>query len=238
MNKQKHNLLTITILAVFLAACGTAVAQTPEPESRSISVNGSAQVSLAPDIAYISVGVTTVDADAAAAVTQNNSQSSSVINALIASGIAEQDVLTTNFSIYATPVYPLEAQPAEPTFTVVNTVYVTLRDLDKIGQVLGAVVEAGSNQITGIQFDLADKTAALAEARKRAVENSQLMAEELAEAAGVSLGPVKSINYYGSNYPVAVQYEREMPAMAADLVPISTGQLSITVDVNVVYEIR
>ena len=238
MNKQKLSLLILAILAVFLAACGTAVAQTPEPESRTINVNGSAQVSLAPDIAYISVGVTTVDADAAAAVTQNNSQSTSVINALISSGIAERDILTTNFSIYTTPVYPLEAQPAEPTFTVVNTVYVTLRDLDKIGEVLGAVVEAGSNQITGIQFDVADKTAALAEARKLAVENSRLMAEELAAAAGVSLGPVKSINYYGSNYPVAVQYEREMPAMAADLVPISTGQLSITVDVNVVYEIR
>lgn len=238
MNKQKLSLPILAILAVFLAACGTAVAQTPEPESRTISVNGSAQVSIAPDIAYISVGVTTVDADAAAAVAQNNSQSTSVTNALISSGIAERDILTTNFSIYTTPVYQLEAQPAEPTFTVVNTVYVTLRDLDKIGEVLGAVVEAGSNQITGIQFDVADKTAALAEARKLAVENSRLMAEELAVAAGVSLGPVRSINYYGSNYPVAVQYEREMPAMAADLVPISTGQLSITVDVNVVYEIR
>jgi uncharacterized protein len=56
-------------------------------------------------------------------------------------------------------------------------------------------VQAGANQITGIQFDVADKTAALSDARKLAVENSRLMAEELAEAAGVSLGPVKSINY-------------------------------------------
>jgi uncharacterized protein len=108
------------------------------------------------------------------------------------------------------------------TFTVSNTVYVTLRDLDQFGEFLGIVVQAGANQITGIQFDVADKTAALSEARKLAVENSRLMAEELAEAAGVSLGPVKSINYYGGNYPIAVQLERKMPAMAVDAVPIST----------------
>jgi uncharacterized protein YggE len=65
---------------VFLAACGTAVAQTPEPEGRTLSINGSAQVSLAPDITYITIGVTTKDADAAAAVEQNNLQATNVIN--------------------------------------------------------------------------------------------------------------------------------------------------------------
>jgi uncharacterized protein len=238
MNKKTLYLVIAAVLSVFLAACGTAVAQTPETEGRTLSVNGSAQVSLAPDIAYISIGVTTEDVDAAVAVEQNNTQSSNVINALQASGIAEQDILTTNFSIYITPTHTPELRQAETTFTVSNTVYVTLRDLDQIGEVLGTVVQAGANQITGIQFDVADKTVALSEARKLAVENSRVMAEELAEAAGVSLGPVKSINYYGGNYPIAVQLEREMPAMVADVVPISTGQLSIMVDVNVIYEIR
>ena len=238
MRKNPLYLVIIAILTVFLAACGTAVAQTPEPEGRTLSVNGSAQVSLAPDIAYITIGVTTEDADAAAAVEQNNLQAMNVINALKASGIAEQDILTTNFSIYITPTHTPEGREAETTFMVSNTVYVTLRDLDQIGEVLDIVVRAGANQITGIQFDVADKTAALSEARKLAVENSRIMAEELAEAAGVSLGTVKSINYYSGSYPIAVQLEREMPAMAANVVPISTGQLSITVDVNVIYEIR
>ena len=238
MRKSTLFLVIIAILAVLLAACGTAVAQTSESEGRTLSVNGSAQVSLAPDIAYISIGVTTENADAAVAVEQNNRQTTNVINALEASGIAEQDILTTNFSIYITPTHTPEGREAETTFTVSNIVHVTLRDLDQIGEVLGTVVQAGANQITGIQFDVADKTTALSEARKLAVENSRAMAEELAEAANVSLGPVKNINYYGGNYPVAVQLERDMPAMEAGIVPISTGQLSITVDVNVVYEIR
>ncbi len=238
MKKNTLYLVLIAIVSLFLAACGTAVAQTPESEGRILSVNGSAQVSLAPDIAYIFIGVTTEDADPAAAVEQNNNQVTNVINTLKANDVAEQDILTTNFSIYVTPKYTPEERPAESTFTVSNTVYVTLRDLDQIGEVLGTVVRAGANQINGIQFDVADKTAALAQARKLALDNSRVMAEELAQAAGVSLGQIKSINYYGSNYPIAVQFERDMPAMAADVVPISTGQLSITVEVNVVYEIR
>lgn len=238
---MKHNkivLVAILILSVFLAACGTAVAQTPENQERTVSVNGSAQVSLSPDIAYITIGVTTEDVDAAAAVELNNTQALNVINTLKALGIAEEDILTNNFSIYPTPVFTPDGQQRDTTFTVTNTVFVTLRDLDQVGEVLGGVVESGANQVTGIQFDVADKTAALSEARKLAVENSRLLAEELAEAAGVNLGPVKNINLLGSNYPVPVTLQREFAAMDAGAVPISTGQLIVTVDVNVVYEIR
>lgn len=238
---MKHNKIVfvgILILSVFLAACGTAVAQEPEDQNRTVSVNGSAQVSLTPDIAYISIGVTTENADAAVAVERNNAQALNVINTLRALGIAEEDILTNNFSIYPTPVYTPEGQQRETTFMVTNTVFVTLRDLDQVGEILGSVVESGANQVTGIQFDVADKTTALAEARRLAVENSRSLAEDLAEAAGVDLGPVKSISLLGSNYPIPVTHQREFAAMDVGSVPISTGQLTITVDVNVVYEIR
>jgi uncharacterized protein len=238
---MKHNklaVLGILILSVFLAACGTALAQAPENQERTVSVNGSAQVSLTPDIAYISIGVTTEGADAALAVERNNTQAQNVINRLKTLGIDEQDILTNNFSIYPTPVYTPEGQSRETTFTVTNTVFVTLRDLDQVGQILGAVVESGANQITGIQFDVADKTAALTEARQLAVDNSRQLAEELATAAGVNLGPVKSISMLGGHYPMPVTLQREVAVMDVGSVPISTGQLTITVDVNVVYEIR
>jgi uncharacterized protein len=238
---MKHNkivLVSILILSVFLAACGTAVAQTPEELERTVSVNGSAQVALTPDIAYITIGVTTENADAAVAVERNNAQALNVINTLQALGIDEDDILTNNFSIYPTPVYTPEGQQRDTTFTVTNTVSVTLRDLDQVGEVLGSLVESGANQIAGIQFDIADKTSALSEARQQAVDNSRILAEELAEAAGVELGPVKSISLLGSNYPVPVTLQREYAAMDAGAVPIATGQLTITAEVNVVYEIR
>jgi uncharacterized protein len=238
MKHNKIGLVAILILSVFLAACGTAAAQVPEDQERTVSVNGSAQVSLTPDIAYITIGVTTENADAATAVENNNAQVQNVINTLTALGIAEEDILTNNFSIYPTPVFTPEGQQRDTTFTVTNTVFVTLRDLDQVGEILGGVVEAGANQITGIQFDVADKTAALTEARRLAVENSRILAEELAEAAGVNLGQVRSISLLGSNYPVPVTLQREVAAMDVGAVPISTGQLTVNVDVNVVYEIR
>jgi uncharacterized protein len=238
MKHNKIGLVAILILSVFLVACGTAAAQVPEDQERTVSVNGSAQVSLTPDIAYITIGVTTENADAATAVENNNAQVQNVINTLTALGIAEEDILTNNFSIYPTPVFTPEGQQRDTTFTVTNTVFVTLRDLDQVGEILGGVVEAGANQITGIQFDVADKTAALTEARRLAVENSRILAEELAEAAGVNLGQVRSISLLGSNYPVPVTLQREVAAMDVGAVPISTGQLTVNVDVNVVYEIR
>jgi uncharacterized protein YggE len=125
-------------------------------------------------------------------------------------------------------------------FFVDNTVYVTMRDLTKIGDILGEAVKAGANSIYGIQFDVADKTTALASARKSAVENARTQADELAQAAGVKLGSVQNINYYNS-YPVPVMADDKgggMMTNQAASVPITPGQLTFTVDVNIVYAIQ
>ena len=103
---------------------------------------------------------------------------------------------------------------------------------------MGSVVEAGANSIFGIQFDVADKTQALSQARKMAVENAQVKAEELAQAAGVPLGEIQSINEFGG-VPVPV-FEEQGGGLenTADQVPVNLGQLSLTVEVTVTYDIR
>jgi uncharacterized protein YggE len=118
---------------------------------------------------------------------------------------------------------------------------VTIHDLTKIGGILTAATQAGANNIYGIQFDVADKNTALAGARKAAVENAKQQADELAQAAGVTLGAVQSINYY-NNYPSPVMMDGKgggspMTYQAAS-VPVNPGQLTFTVDVNIVYEIQ
>jgi len=118
-------------------------------------------------------------------------------------------------------------------------VRVTVRDLDNIGELLNAAVEAGANSIYGVQFDVEDDESARSDARQAAVDDAQKQAEELAEAAGVGLGRVQSISTYGG-IPVPL-YEGKGgagPMSLAAEVPISPGQLMLTVDVNVVYEIR
>lgn len=104
---------------------------------------------------------------------------------------------------------------------------------------MGSVVEAGANSIFGIQFDVANKTQALSEARKLAVENAQVKAEELAQAAGVPLGEIQSINEFGG-VPVPV-FEGQGGGgfeATAEQVPVNLGQLSLTVEVTVTYHIR
>jgi uncharacterized protein YggE len=236
MRTKIFALSIVLILAFTLSGCAVKLTQPATPPT--LSVNGSAQVTLTPDIAYISVGVHTENADANGAVSDNAVQAQKVIDALKAMGIEEKDIRTSNFSITPQQQYDDKGKLTGVIFIVDNTVFVTLRDLTKIGDSLGAAVSAGANSIYGIQFDVADKTPSLASARKTAVENARKQAEELAQAAGVKLGAVQNINYYNS-YPVMAEGKGGgvMMDTASVSVPVTPGQLIYTVDVNIVYEI-
>lgn len=231
----------VAILAVLLSACGVAYAQTPQPPARTLNVTGTGQVFLTPDIAYISIGVHTENKDAAEAVAANNSQAKAVTEALKKSGVDAKDIQTTGFNIYPQQQYDEKGTVTGILYVVNNTVYVTVRDLEKLGELLDAAISAGANSINGVTFDVEDKDKPLSEARKIAVEKARAQAEELAEAAGVRLGPIQSINVY-SGLPVPVYEGKGVggAAMGAGAleVPISPGQLTLTVDVNIIYEIE
>ena len=238
MNRNKIVILsTLLIVAVLVSACAPSAAPTAQPMPRTLSVTGSAQTTLAPDIAYVNIGVHSENIDVKEAVASNNLSAQAVAEALKALGVDSKDIRTTNFSIYPQDEYGPEGQKIGTKYVVDNTVYVTLRDLTKIGDILSAAVKAGANSINGIQFDVADKTPYLAEARKAAVENANLQAQDLAKAAGVELGAVQSINYY-SNYAYPVPLDMKGIGGGGSTVPVSVGQLTITVDVSVVYEIK
>lgn len=251
MFKKTFILTSILLISAVLTGCaGAAFAQTPgeAPQvndsgavtNRTLSVSGSGQAYLTPDIAYINIGVRTEGAEAAAAVAENSTLSQKIADAIKALDVAEKDIQTTNFSIFPQQKYDLEGKPTgEITYVVENTVHVTVRDLEIIGDLLDAAVTAGANQIYGIQFDVADKTAALSEARKAAVENAKAIADELAGAAGVALGDVQTISMVSGSTPIPLFEGRGGVMMAeAASVPVSPGQMILTVDVTMVYQIR
>jgi uncharacterized protein YggE len=236
--RTKLTLLTLLLLvSTMLGAC---VSVSPSQNVRTLNVNGQAQVVASPDIAYISIGVHSENVNAAEAVAANTAQAQRVMDALKALGIDAKDMQTTNFSIYPQDEYNPEGQRTGTRFVVDNTVYVTLRDLTKIGEILGGAVDAGANSIYGISFDVFDKTAILADARNKAIENARKQAEEVASASGVKLGDVQSINFYNS-YPTPV-FDAKVASQAMGVgggaPPISPGQMTFTVDVSIAYEIR
>jgi hypothetical protein len=235
--------LVAALLSAFVGGTGlqTASAQTAPTETpRTINVTGNGKTYLTPDIVYINIGVHTENADAAEAVGSNNTRSQKVADALKKFDIDPKDIQTTNFSIYPQQQVDPNGKVTGVTYMVDNTVFVTLRDISKIGDVIGAAVDAGANAINSIQFDAADRSKALSEARKAAVADALSQAKELASAAGVTLGDIQTINSYGGQ-PMPVFDAKGYgggAAMAGAAVPVSPGQLVLTLDVNIVFEIK
>jgi uncharacterized protein YggE len=240
--KTKYLIITtVALLALLVSACGpTSVNQAAQSTMRTISVTGAGSAYLVPDIAYIYVGVHTEKPSAAEAVSENNIQTQTMITALKNFGIDAKDIRTTNFSIWPQDQYdPLTNTPTgKKTYVVDNTVYVTVRDIGKIGDLLDTVIGAGANTVNSIQFDVADKTEALKTARAEAVKDAKAQAQELADAAGVNLGTIQSIGFY-DNQPVPLAEGKGGGGVAAQAaVPIQPGQLTFTVTVNMTYEIK
>jgi uncharacterized protein YggE len=251
MRKKIILLSSILVISILLVACGSvstqpgitsALAQTDDNDSpkSTLSVSGSGVVTLSPDIAYVTIGVHTEGSDASDVVAENNQDTQAVIDSLESLDINPQDIQTTNFSIFPQQQFDENGRPTgEITYMVDNSVFVTVRELDNIGEVLNAAVEAGANSISGIQFDVEDRTDAIAEAQAAAVQNAQSQAENLAQAAGIELGQIISINTFGGAVPLPKFDGVGGGAAVAESsqVPVSTGQMRISIEVNMVFEI-
>jgi uncharacterized protein len=233
-------LITILVLGTLLAACTpSTITVQPQPTQRTITVTGTGMVTLTPDIAYIYIGVHTQDASATTAMNDNTTKAQAVIDAIKSFGVEAKDIQTTNFSIYPQQQYDNNGNIIGVIYMVDNTVYVTVRDLGKLGDLLDTSFQAGANSINSISFDLADKTDAVSQARLEAVKNARTQADELATATGVTIGDVQTISYYDTT-PTPVSYSaRSADVMnTASSVPIQSGSMQITTTVTIVYEIH
>jgi len=234
-------IFVVLLLTMLLSGCGSSmIASAIQNPPRTLNVYGEGKVTLKPDIAYINIGVHTEKPTASAATAQNNVDAQAVIKALKTAGVVDDDIQTSNFNIYQKDQNdPMTGEKISSMYAVDNTVYVTVRDLTKLGAILDASVKAGANNVYNIQFDLADKTKALSDARAAAVKAARTQADELATAAGVTLGDIQTINY-NENTPGPVFYGKAAGMAFADEAapPISAGTLDISVSVTITYEIK
>lgn len=209
--------------------------------AQAITVVGQGSTRIKPDIARISIGVETLAETVKEAVQQNESQMKAILAALKASGIAEKDIQTTNYSIYfeRPPEMPLSAESStgksKVQYRVSNMVNVTIRDLEKVDDVLDAVIEAGANNIWGVSFSLEDPKVAQEEARSKAIADARERAKALAELSGVTLGPVLSVSEVIGGGAVPVPVAMVERAAVSGGGPISPGELEVTYQVQVSY---
>lgn len=248
---MKHNvfkLMTVMVLfSIVLTACSTAPAPTVGSNTYppAISVTGQSDIFLTPDIAYIYVGVHTESENVADSLSENNAQSQAIASTLEELGIAKEDIQTSAFNIYPYQDYgPYGPSPdsteVPPTkYVVDNTVYVTVRDISQLGKILDSVVRNGANSIQSVQFDVQDKTDAMAQARKEAIQNGRAMAEEMAAAAGVSLGDLMSLSVRGDNNSQPMFSNKGVGGVSmASEVPVSAGQLVLTMYADMSFQIK
>lgn len=239
MKTKSLIIFTVMALALVMSACAPAASQ----NARTLSVSGSGEALLAPDIAYIYIGVHTENPAAAEAVAENTTRTEELMQALRDFGIDPKDLRTTNFSIYPMDRFdPSTGMPSgEKVYAVDNTVYVTVRDLAKLGDLLDTAVQAGANNINSVQFDVAEKDEALKQARAEAVKDAEAQAQSLAQAAGLSLGEIQSISFFDAQ-PYPLFDGKGGGGMAAEAaaaaVPIQPGQLTFTVSVSVTYALK
>ena len=241
-------LLTLVIGAVAFRAFDLSTAQvahaqdagTIPGQTGTITVVGEGKVTIKPDIARAQIGVEVIKKSVKEASDANKAALEAVLAALTAQGIAEEDIQTSGFSIYAER-YGADGPLAEDdvNYRVSNNVSVVIRDLDTVGAILDAAIEAGANNIYGIEFSLEDPSAFEAEARQGAVDDARAKAEELASLNGVTAGAVVSISevvghgggYYNSNFA------QVSSAMGGGGTPITPGQLDLIMQLQIVYAI-
>lgn len=234
-----HALLALLGIAGVAVSADTADAERGAGRS-TISVNGVGRVPTAPDTATVRAGVVTEATTAGDAVEQNSAAMKRVIAALREAGIAEKDLQTESFQV--SPRYrprrrdQPDSGPRIDGYNVTNRVRALVRDLEKLGTVLDALVREGSNQLDGVQFGVADPEPFHEEARKLAVADARRRAETLAAAGGVGVGPVHRIDELGASRPTPGPMLRQM-ATAEASVPIAEGEVVFEVNVRVVYDI-
>ncbi len=206
---------------------------------RIISLSGHGEVRATPDLAYVTSGVVTQGATAAEALAANTKAMTDLFAALKDSGIEDRDVQTSNFSVQPRYDFSNNQAPKMVGYDVSNNVTVTLRKVDTLGALLDRMVQSGSNQISGISFDVSKPDDAMDEARKLATEDATRKAKVYAKAMGIELGNVMQVSEgSAAQPPMPMVRSTMMKADAAPPVPMAAGEQTLAVDVNVIWEIK
>lgn len=264
MMKRKLWIVSLpVVLALTLVACGRAGAlptlaaeeTMPSPGgggggtvsstgqfAEGLVVVGIGTASAEPEVAQINLGVELRGDDPAALVDEAARKMDQAIAAAGELGVAEGSIQTTGYNLWVETVYdPEKGTPTgEVVYHLSHYIQVTLRDLGQVGELLAAAVEAGANSISGVNFTVEDPQALVEQARQKALEDGVARAKQMAEGLEIALGKPIMVMETSSGYPVPMDGKGgggggivEVAAPA-----ISPGTFSVSVNVQIVYEIR
>ena len=220
---------------VTLVACdmGDTIVSSVDDRDR-IEVSGAATIKMAPDIALVRMGVRVKDKDFGEALAQNNESAEALMDVLEEEGVAAEDIQTSDFNVWD----DWNSSGLLIGYWVSNRISATIRNLARVGEILQAAMEAGDHvYVEGLDFALEDPDSVRQVLRVKAVEDARQRAEVLAEAAGVQLGKAIQIKeVVSSGGWERAAFDGRVAEDAA--VPVQPGTLEVSVQVEVVFEIR
>lgn len=239
-------LLRAALLATVLtaAAAPASMAQPPATAADSLfrattfNLSAYGETRVAPDMASIGLGVVTDGKTAAEALSANATRMTAVMASLKKAGIPEKDIQTSNLSLNPQYRYVENQPPLLTGYQVSNQVTVTVRDLKRLGAAVDATVNAGANQVNGVNFGLADPTAAENAAREAAVKALSAKAELYARATGYRINRLVSLSEGGGYSAPPPMPMMAMRAQMKDAgTPVAGGELNVRIDVTALYEV-
>ena len=214
-----------------------------------IWVTGQATMEIPADVAKVSIAVESRELTVGEARQKAATAMESVLDAIKANGVADDDIFTTNFNVYPQTTWievsdalGRHSEPRITGYTVINTVQVTVRDIENLGGVVDTAADAGGNliRINSIQFTVDDPSVFGEQIRQIAAANALAKADVYARALGVSVGQLVYLTEIGSSVPMAnTSPQAEMAAMdgAFKSTPISAGDVNLSVTVQAVFTI-
>ena len=241
--------ISLMLLAIFVANTASPAPAAMAREdtltaatSHSVTVVGEGTVSIEPDIATASIGVEVVRPTVREASMAGQTIMEEVQAALLSQSLDETDIQTRHFSIFAERFGPGGLVDEDDVrYRVSNTVFITIRDLESIGDIPDAAIDAGANNIYGVDFSLADPASFESEAREQAVADAYTKASELAKLIDVNVGEVMGISeiigqgggFFGGNFSRMAASE-----MGRGAGSISPGELNLTMQLQITYELH
>ncbi len=229
--------LALLGIAAVTAIVIVALVQKPfQNPPQQFNVSGEGKVTVNPDIALVRVGVATPPkASAAEAVKENTFIMNRVMKVVSDAGVTREDIKTMNYTLNPQYEFP-DGKQRLLGYVVSQDVQLKIRDLTKVGDIIGAATSAGANQVNDIQFTLENTESAKADARAKAIDQAKSKAAVIANAAGLELK--KLVNFYEVETPGPIPYFDGKGGGTDMSVPVSQGMYEVVVSVNLVYEVR
>jgi uncharacterized protein YggE len=218
------------------AALTAAATPAATSASATLTTTGTGTVSVKPDVMTVQIGVANSATHVSAALNANNKISAAVQAALEHHGVPVADIQTVELSVYAQ-----QSRKKATSYHVSDVVSASLHNLKTAGTILDAALGAAGNagRLDGVSFSVGNAAPSLAQARKRAVTNAHLAAQQLAAAGGLTLGGLRSLTDHTNPYQFnSDEVEASTAGAGGSSVPLQAGTQQTTVQVTAVWAVR